>query len=159
MAKIREPKPQTKSIFDFFNDIFLKKTSWEDLSESDKKAFSPYMTNRWISMESDYIGIVNYFQRYTIGLLAPREVYRLYLDLFPKKKFFVKYIKANKDKEDKISTELVKFLSRNCRWSEYETEQNLGILLETPQGKKTVIEYIQGYGFTEAEVKSKFKLK
>ena len=100
-------KLKTKSIFDFLNCLFVSKTKWDDLSELDKKAFSPYMINRFISMHPDFVGVVNYLQQYTISGMNPREVYKLYLDFLPKQKFFSKYIKSSAEKSNKLSDDLI----------------------------------------------------
>ncbi len=67
------------TIFDHLAGITYKKTPWESLSEADRKSFSPYLINRWLSMNEDLIEYVDAFQQYTIGPLSVREVYKLYL--------------------------------------------------------------------------------
>lgn len=159
MARPKSTEVKSKSIFDFLNDIFLKKTPWNDLDRTEQKDFNPYMTGRWISMSMDYLPVINYLQRYTIGLLSSREVYKLYLDLLPKTKFFVKYVKSSKEKDDKMSDNLIEFLCQNKQWSEKEAIENLEIIFKQPDGVEMLIEYIQQYGISEKEIKSKFKLK
>lgn len=148
-----------KTIFDFLEDIFSRKTNWDSFDQSERKEFSSYMINKWISMDKNYLPVINYLQRYTIGILSPREVYKLYVDLFPKTKFYVKYVKSNAEKNSKISDELVSFMSRNQRWSEKETEENLRMIFNSPTGESDMIEYLKGYGIDEKEIKSKYKLK
>jgi len=70
---------KAKSLFDHLSGITDKKVSWDSLSEVDRKSFSPYMVNRFLSMNMDFIELVNEFQKYTIGELSNREVYKLYL--------------------------------------------------------------------------------
>ena len=55
-----------------------------------------FIINRWLSMDEHLIQIVNYFQKYSIGLLEPRDTYMWYRDIIPKKKRFNKYIKGKK---------------------------------------------------------------
>ena len=83
-------KPAT--IFDHLANITWKKKPWSELTELDQKSFSPYLINRWLSMNSDLIEIVDMFQQYTIGPLSKKHVYQLYLDFLPKAKMFAKYI-------------------------------------------------------------------
>lgn len=141
-----------KSIFDNLNDIFYNKTPWEDYSETEKKRFSVYMANRFISMDFDLIEVINYLQPYTIGLLNSREVYKLYSDLFPKRKLYNKYIKADKD-ENKISDQLIDLLCKEFHWNEQECVSNLKFI-STPD----LIEFFKDRGYTDSEIK-KFKLK
>ena len=67
-------------------------------------------------MDRDFIGVVNLFQRFSIGLLKPREVYKWYCDVLPKGKRFNKYIKGKKSK--KYDKELIEILSNHYNESE-----------------------------------------
>ena len=120
---------KAKSLFDHLSGITDKKVSWESLSEVDRKSFSPYMVNRFLSMNMNFIELVNEFQKYTIGELSNREVYKLYLELLPKQKQFNKYIKASK--ADKYQTELVELLSKHFLISEKESLEALDMYHET----------------------------
>ena len=73
---------KAKSIFDHLSGIKEKKVSWESLNEMDKKSFSPFIINRWLSMNMDLLPIVNILQKYTIGLLSAKDTYKVYLDFF-----------------------------------------------------------------------------
>jgi hypothetical protein len=88
---------KSASIFDFVDGVTSKKKEWSGWSETDRKLYSPYIVNRWLSMRQDLTEIVNELQCYTIGLLRPQETYRLYHDLLPTNKSFAKYIKGKKD--------------------------------------------------------------
>jgi hypothetical protein len=99
-------KPAT--IFDQLANLTHKKVAWNELSEMDQKSFSPYIINRWLSMNPDYIELVDMLQQYTIGLLDKKQVYQLYYELLPKVKTFSKYIKGKKG--NKYQPELVKFI-------------------------------------------------
>lgn len=153
-----EAKLKTKGIFDFLNCLFVTKTKWNDLSELDKKAFSPYMINRFISMHPDYISIVNYLQQYTISGMNPREVYKLYLDLLPKQKFFAKYIKSKNDDSEKFSPKLVEFIAKQEQWSKDETIENLSFITSTKEGNTILKEYLKLYGISSDEAKKVYKI-
>lgn len=142
-----------KSIFDYLNDIFQNKVDHKKYTETDWKKFSPYMINRWISMSPDFIEIINYLQRYTIGVLSNRDVYRLYVDIFPKMKFFSKYTKTDKEQE-KYSSNLIDFLCEKFHWNEKECFNNLKML-----DTDSVISYLKEYGFSDDDIKKQFKLK
>jgi hypothetical protein len=149
---------KTKGIFDFLNCLFVTKTKWDDLSELDKKAFNPYMINRFISMHPDYISIVNYLQQYTITGMNPREVYKLYLDLLPKQKFFAKYIKAKNDESEKFAPKLVEFLSTQEQWSKDETIDNLSFITSMTEGNAILKDYLKLYGIGADEAKKVYKI-
>jgi len=141
---------KAKSIFDHLSGIKEKKVAWESLSEMDKKSFSPFIINRWLSMNLDLLPIINILQKYTIGLLSPKEVYKLYLDFLPKQKTFDKYIKGKK--EAKYNKELLNHLSNWYGVSHREVEDYLEIL-----SKEHVIEILMKYGLTDKESKKLLK--
>lgn len=143
-----------RTIFDNINDVFYNKTSWEEYSETDKKKFNPFMMNRWISMNPDYIGIINYLQQYTIGILNNREVYKLFKDLFPKIKFFTKYVKGEKEDVDKIPPALIEALCNDFNWDKRETIENLNLIPTS-----ALIQHFKDRGYSEGEIKKQFKLK
>ena len=133
------------TIFDWINQILVKKTHWNEFTEDEQKKFSPFIINRWLSMDKDFLEIVNYFQKYSIGTLEPREVYKWYCDILPKGKRFNKYIKGKKDK--KYDSELVSLLTNHFECSKVEVKQHLelidkielvGILEKYGKDKKTI---------------------
>ena len=133
------------TIFDHLSNITDKKTPWERLSAEDRKAFVPYLINRWLSMSPDFIEIVNEFQHLTIGILSSAETYKLYLDVLPKKKVYSKYIKSKK--AAKYNSDLLELLSKHFMVSELEIQDYLDILT-----KEQIKEIIKQYGKTDKEV-------
>lgn len=151
MAKKKtENTVKARTIFQHLSGIKEKKESWESLSEMDKKSFTPFIINRWLSMNLDLLPIINILQKYTIGLLSPKEVYKLYLDFLPKQKTFDKYIKGKK--EAKYNKELLNHLSNWYGVSNREVEDYLEIL-----SKEQVIEILMKYGLTDKESKKLLK--
>lgn len=136
------------SIFDHFNNVTYNKVEWSKLSEINRKSFSSFMMNRLLSMNTDYIEIVNELQKYTVGLLPAEVVYTLYIDLIPKKKQFNKYIKANK--ETKFNSDLVELLSKYFCISLKEASEYLDLLL--PDRRNTVVDLLKKYGKTDKEI-------
>ena len=133
------------TIFDWVNQILVHKKHWNDFTEDEQKKFSPFIINRWLSMDKDFIEIVNYFQKYSIGTLEPREVYKWYCDILPKGKRFNKYIKGKRDK--KYDSELISLLTNHFECSKIEVKQHLelidkielvGILEKYGKDKKTI---------------------
>ena len=139
-----------KTIFEHLSGIKEKKVAWESLSEMDKKSFTPFIINRWLSMNLDLLPIINILQKYTIGLLKPKEVYKLYLDFLPKQKTFDKYIKGKK--ESKYNKEVLQYLSTWYGVSQREVGDYLELLT-----KDEVIKILTKYGLTEKEAKKLLK--
>lgn len=143
-----EKKPAT--IFDFISGITDKKKEWKRWSETDRKLFSPFIVNRWLSMRQELLGLINELQTYTIGLLRPSETYRLYHDLLPTSKSFAKYIKGKKD--DKFSEKLIEQIAQHYLVSKNEATDYVEIMTQEDCTK-----ILQLYGYTEAEIKNMLK--
>ena len=103
------------TIIDWMNQVLVHKKHWDSFTEDEQKKFSPFIINRWLSMDIEFIEIVNYFQEYSVGTLNPREVYKWYCDVLPKGKRFNKYIKGKKHK--KYDKKLVEILSNHFQCS------------------------------------------
>lgn len=142
--------------FQMIDCLTIKKIKWEDLTETDQKGFSIYMTNLILSMHMDYTGVVNYLQRYNISFMTPKDAYKLYYDLLPKSKIWAKYIK-NKGDDDKLSPDLIEFLSKQEKWSKDETKENIKIILK--YDSKILKEYLKMYAISDSDIKTKFKIK
>ena len=138
------------TIFDWINQILVKKTHWDKFTKDEQKKFSPFIINRWLSMDKDFIEIVNYFQKYSIGTLEPREVYKRYCDILPKGKRFNKYIKGKKDK--KYNTELLDIMITHFECSKSQVKDYLELI-----HKDELIEILQKYGMNEKTIKRLLK--
>lgn len=144
---------KARNIFEHMSGITDKKTPWDVLSDADKKSFTPYIINRWLSMNMDFIELVNELQRYTIGQISPEETYKLYYDILPKQKQFNKYIKGKK--ADKYNPALVELLSMHFLVSEKEAMEYIDMYQET--SLNTLKEIIKKYGKTDKEVEKLLK--
>ena len=138
------------TIFDWINQILVKKTHWNEFTEDEQKKFSPFIINRWLSMDKDFLEIVNYFQKYSIGTLEPREVYKWYCDMLPKGKRFNKYIKGKKDK--KYNTELIDIMVTHFECSKLQVKDYLDLI-----AKDELMEILEKYGMNEKTIKRLLK--
>ena len=138
------------TIFDFVDGVTSKKKEWSKYSETDQSKFSPYIVNRWLSMRQDLVEIINELQTYTIGLLKPRETYRLYHSLLPANKSFAKYVKGKKD--DKFSDKLIAQLAEHYQVSKTEATDYADLL-----DQDSCTRLLALYGYTEAEIKTMIK--
>ena len=141
-------KPAT--IFDHLSHITEKKTPWDKLSEADQKSFSPYLINRWLSMNMDLIEIVDMFQQYTIGELDRKHVYQLYQDILPKKRIFTKYIKGKG--ADKYNKELVEMLRNHFSIPSREAEEYIDMLATIDIDNSAIKDFLRKYGKTDKEI-------
>ena len=138
------------TIFDWINQILVKKTHWNEFTEDEQKKFSPFIINRWLSMDKDFLEIVNYFQKYSIGTLEPREVYKWYCDMLPKGKRFNKYIKGKKDK--KYNTKLIDIMVTHFECSKSQVKDYLDLI-----HKDELMEILEKYGMNEKTIKRLLK--
>ena len=138
------------TIIDWMNQLLVHKKHWDDYSEDEQKKFSPFIINRWLSMDKEFIEIVNYFQKYSIGTLEPREVYKWYCDMLPRGKRFNKYIKGKKDK--KYNTELIDIMVTHFECSKSQVKDYLDLI-----AKDELMEILEKYGMNEKTIKSVLK--
>ena len=138
------------TIFNWINEILVTKKHWDDFTEDEQKKFSPFIINRWLSMDKDFLEIVNFFQKYSIGTLEPREVYKWYCDMLPKGKRFNKYIKGKKDK--KYNTELIDIMVTHFECSKSQVKDYLDLI-----AKDELIEILEKYGMNEKTIKRLLK--
>ena len=138
------------TIFNWINEILVSKKHWNDFTEDEQKKFSPFIINRWLSMDKDFLEIVNFFQKYSIGTLEPREVYKWYCDMLPKGKRFNKYIKGKKDK--KYNTELIDIMVMHFECSKSQVKDYLDLI-----AKNELVEILEKYGMNEKTIKRLLK--
>ena len=138
------------TIIDWMNQLLVHKKHWDDFTEDEQKKFSPFIINRWLSMDKDFLEIVNFFQKYSIGTLEPREVYKWYCDMLPRGKRFNKYIKGKKDK--KYNTELIDIMVQHFECSKSQVRDYMDLI-----AKDELMEILEKYGMNEKTIKRLLK--
>ena len=93
------------SIFDWLKAINTTKPPVESFTDKDWEVWNSYLIHRFISMNPDYIEIVNYVQDFPPQ--EKRMIYSIYKEFIPKNNKWNKYIKSkvkepNKDLVDHI---------------------------------------------------------
>ena len=125
--------------FDHIKNLHTKQKRWEDFNDEEKKSFNVFIINKALSMNPNYLGIVNMVQNFT-GLnqvLSQKEVFNIYFKLLPNKFRFYKWIKGTKNKKDKEKAE---YLAMHFKVSTREAYDYLKIL-----DKKTINKIIKNY--------------
>ena len=125
--------------FDHLKNLHTKKRTWDDFNDEEKKSFNVFIINKALSMNPNYLGIVNMVQNFT-GLnqiLSQKEVFNLYYSLLPNKFRFYKWIKGEKTKKDKDKAE---YLAMHFKISTREAYDYLKIL-----DRKTINQIIKNY--------------
>jgi len=94
------------TIFNWLNEITVKKTNPNNFTQEDWDGWNSYMVHRFLSMNMNYIDIVNFVQK--INPQNKKEIYTIYREMIPKRKIWNKYIK-NQNKKD--TAELSKIIA------------------------------------------------
>ena len=110
--------------FDHIKNLHTKQRSWDDFNDEEKKSFNIFIINKALSMNPNYLSIVNMVQKYTNNLLDPKEVFNLYFNLLPNKFRFYKWIKGIKDK----NKEKYQILAQHFKCSSREAKDYMELL-------------------------------
>ena len=139
-----------KSLFDHVNQVTAVQNPkyWEQTSEEDKKTWSNYMVNRFLSMKSDWIELVNEVQRYP---LEPKELYKVYTSILPKKKQWLRYIKG--DKKMKYPKWVYEIVIKHLQVSMREASDAIDMYELSHGGQAELIDILMKYGRTEEEIR------
>jgi hypothetical protein len=125
--------------FDHIKNLHTKRRTWDDFNDEEKKSFNVFIINKGLSMNPNYLGIVNMVQNFT-GLnqvISPKEVFNIYFNLLPNNFKFYKWIKGAKSKKDKEKAE---YLAMHFKVSTREAYDYLDIL-----DKKTINSILKNY--------------
>lgn len=150
-------KPNVKSLFEHLKAVttYQDPNYWETLSDGDKKTWSNFMIQRFLSMNPDLIGLVTEIQQYT-ETLSPKEFYLCYIGLIPSGNYYTKYIKGKMD--GKYEKSLVELIKQDYGCSKNEALDYCEILYSTKPGREHIKYIAEKYG-TEKKMITKYKLK
>jgi hypothetical protein len=116
-----------KNIFDWLKAINTTKPPVESFTDKDWEVWNSYMIHRFISMNPDYIEVVNYVQDFPPQ--EKRMIYNVYREFIPKNNKWSKYVKS-KVKQPNI--DLINHIKDNFQCSGKEAKEYINIL-DTPQ--------------------------
>jgi len=146
----KESLVKKKSLFDHIQHITAVQspTYWTDISDDDKKSFSNYMINRFLSMKGsgDWIDLVNEIQKYP---LQSKELYKLYINILPKGKQWLKYVKG--DKKMKYPKWVYEMVAKYLQCSLREAEDAVEMYELSYGGQAELKDILMKYGKTENE--------
>jgi hypothetical protein len=113
-----------KTLFDHINEIYQsqKKNYFSTLDDGEKRTYSAYMVNRFLSMNIHQLPLVNEIQKYNL----PSDVHYLFLaTTIPRGKQYNKYVKSKN--ETKYESWLLTLVAKHFNVSEIEAESYLEI--------------------------------
>ena len=142
-------------LFDHINHIYEKQSDsyFASLSDADKKTWSTYMINRFLSMNYNQVDIINELQKYS--KIPSAIYYRLLIDIIPKGRQYNSYIKGKS--EDKYESWLVDLISKHFECKKMIAIEYIDILCLTEKGKLSIYQLCEQYAIDEKLTK-KLKL-
>ena len=136
-----------KNIFDWLKAINSTKPSVESFSDKDWEVWNSYMIHRFISMNPDYIEVVNYVQEFPPQ--EKRMIYNIYKEFIPKNNKWNKYIKSKNKEPNK---DLVINIKNYFKCSAKEAKEYIDILDTTD-----VDRILSSIGLEKKEIKQLLK--
>jgi hypothetical protein len=126
-----------KGVFDYLNQItkHQKKGFWESLSDEDKKGWSTFLVNRFLSMRSDFLPIVNEVQKYSL-------------------KPYLKYIKGKKKKNMDYPQWMVNVVRNDLEVSVREAVDAIEMYMLTEAGQMELSAGLKKFGIDNKKLKS-----
>lgn len=150
---VKAPAIKVKTLFDHLHQITQVQDPkyFDKITDADKKTWSNYMINRFLSMNEDWIEIVAELDPHTTGRQLKAELtYKMYIDIFPKSRAFLKYIKGNTS--IKYTPELVQLVMKHYEVSKKEAIDYLHIFYSTDDRLQKLKDIIAMYGIEQKEI-------
>ncbi len=116
-----------KNIFDWLKAINNTKPPVESFTDKDWEVWNSYMIHRFLSMNPDYLEIVNYVQDFPPQ--EKRMIYNIYREFIPKNNKWSKYVKSKVKQPNK---DLTVHIKEHFQCSLKESKEYINILA-TPE--------------------------
>lgn len=136
-----------KTTFDWIRHINVLKTPIDEFSDKDWDMFNSYVIHRVLSMNPDYLELVNEVQ--TILPQNKKEIYSIYKEFIPKNNKWSKYIKSTTKSKSK---ELIGCLKDYWECSGKEALEYYNLL-----DKNEIVSILNSIGFDKKEIKQLLK--
>jgi len=138
---------KTFSAFDFIKAIIDTKQPWDSFTSEQQKLFNPFMINKSLSMNKEYIDIVNYMQK--LNITENKKIYEVYCWMIPQNtKTYFPFIKSNK----KIIPEATEYISKKYECSLNEANDYIQMM-----DKKDIESILIEHGVDDKEIKKLLK--
>ena len=138
-----------KSLFDHIREVTAvqKANYFETLSVEDRKTWSNYMVNRFLSMKMEWVELVNELQKYK---LEPKELYKLYINILPKGKQWLKYTKGRNDMD--YPQWLINIVANDMEVSKQEAYQAIEMYYLTEGGMAELGQLARKWGIEPKKI-------
>jgi hypothetical protein len=156
MSKKKATDGDTVKVLNLFDHLSAITTVqnpkyWDNLTEGDRKTWENYMILRYLSMNMDWLPIISELQPH-IQELPPKLLYQVLIQLFPKDKRFLRYVKAS----DTVTYApwLRLLVTNHYKISKKEVDVYLKILYLTDSGKSHIKDLCNMYGVETKQITS-----
>jgi len=130
-----------KNIWDWLKQINSVKADPSSFSDKDWELWNSYMIHRFMSMNPDYLELVNEAQK--IMPQNKKEIYSIYREYIPKNNKWNKYVKSNIKKRN---NELLDHLSSYWECSKNEVKEYMEFL-----GNDEIVRILTSIGLDKKE--------
>ena len=129
---------------------------FDKLTDDDKKTWSNFLILRYLSMQPTWVDVVSEVQPYVQGL-SPELFYKVFIDILPKGKQYLKYISGRK-KADGQPDWLIDLAILYYQVSHKQAVEYLDILYSTRKGQEEINELCEMYAVPKKQITT-LKLK
>jgi len=136
-----------KTTFDWIKHINVLKTPIDEFSDKDWDVFNSYVIHRVLSMNPDYLELVNEAQ--VIMPQNKKEIYSIYKEFIPKNNKWNKYIKSTTKTKSK---ELIGYLKDYWECSNREALEYYNLL-----DKSEIVSILNSIGLNKKDIKQLLK--
>tara|TARA_B100000787_G_C15967979_1_gene196055 strand:- start:41 stop:454 length:414 start_codon:yes stop_codon:yes gene_type:complete len=136
-----------KSIFDWIKAINTTKPPVESFTDKDWEVWNSYMVHRFLSMNPNYIDLVNEVQKSLPQ--NKKEIYSIYKEFIPKNNKWNKYIKSTIKQPN---VDLVNHIKDNFQCSNKEAKEYISML-----DKQQIGRILTNRGIDKKELKQLLK--
>ena len=140
-----------KKLFDHLTALTAEQDPnyFQKLSEEDIKSWSNFMINRFLSMKPEWVELIASIQPLT-QTLEPEQMYKLYINILPKGKQYLKYTKGKA--EDKYEQFLIDLIKKEYDCSERQANEYAEVLYSSRDGRENIQYICEKYGLTKKEI-------
>jgi hypothetical protein len=146
-----------KKLFDHLTALTAEQDPnyFDKLTEEDIKSWSNFMINRFLSMKPEWVELIASIQPLT-QTLEPEQMYKLYINILPKGKQYLKYTKGKA--EDKYEQFLIELIKKEYDCSERQANEYAEVLYSSREGRENIKYICEKYAIAKKEI-TKLKLK
>lgn len=135
------------NLFDWLKEINSKKSPIDSFSQEDWDQWNSYMVHRFLSMNPDYLELVNEVQK--LPPTDKKQIYSIYKEFIPKNNKWNKYIKSTVKQRNK---DLITYLKDYYQLSTREVKDYLEFL-----GNDEILRILSQLGIEKKEAKKLLK--